>query len=337
MRHVLNLDREERVIKMSFGTDLSREFRALTTPGSSTREIDLFRNLIAAMQKISSYPVAEIHGNKYQVTYTETKGWFSKTPPRCELGDVCIIAYSKRKKEARIVIVQNKVARAAKRHLSHDGRKINVSLVQHELLSVRPIFQYVHGGGQSHLIHTNAYPSVCIYGNFFQDSTGQIDMASITAECLDVSHLTTKRTGKHPGAMLYYRDLFESYSCRGPGLDFIAAGNLVDFGDLLADMYIGRPLNFRQQHRIVDSLRKIFLSDPELASDNFSAVLQDFQETELSDSGSFEADEYFNNESGFSQIDDNPLNNCKSLLLLNVDGNHLINPEPQQYLLERNA
>ena len=96
-------------------------------------------------------------------------------------------------------------------------------------------------------------------------------------------------------------------------------------------------MNFRQQHRIVDSLRKIFLSDPELASDNFSAVLQDFQETELSDSGSFEADEYFNNESGFSQIDDNPLNNCKSLLLLNVDGNHLINPEPQQYLLERNA
>lgn len=318
---------------MALGTELSREFRTHATPyirsASRIYEVKLFRYLIDAIKSVSGYSVAEIHGNKSQVTYKETMGWFTKTP-RCELGDVCVIAYSKARRAARLVIIQNKVAPKTGGVLPPVGNKIKANLVQHELLSYRPYFERWSGGGRKNgLIYDSPYPSVCIYGNFIQDSsTGKADMVSITANQFVVPHIRTPKTGRKPSATVYYSGMYEELLHKGPFGDFVAAKNLVDFGDLLEDLYIGRPIGSGLKHMIAKALGITFSTNPTQASENFPAVLKDFQEMELSDNVSFGQGNNLNIEGGSEQIIDNPLNACRVLLLLNVDGDDSVNTMP---------
>lgn len=317
---------------MAFGAKLSGEFRTHATPyirsAATIREVNLFRHLIDAIKSVSGYSVAEIHGNKSQVTYKETMGWFTKTP-RCELGDVCVIAYSKVRRAARLVIIQNKVAPKTGGVLPQVGNKIRASLVQHELLSCRPYFEcWSRGGGKKGWIHDSPYPSVCIYGNFIQDGTGEADMVSITADQFVVPCIGTPKTGKKPSATVYYSGMYEELLRKGPSGDFVAAKNLVDFGDLLEDLYIGRPIDPGLKHDIEDALGITFFTNPTQASENFPAVLKDFQEMELSDNVSFGQGNNLNIEGGSEQIIDNLLNACRVLLLLNVDGDDSANTMP---------
>lgn len=313
---------------MTLGMQLSHSFNMLVTPyihkNKSIYETKLFDKLIDSFSSLCGYEVARIHGNKYQVTYPDALGWFAQ-PRRCELGDICIIAYSKRKKKARLVVVQNKVARTTFNVLSTDGCQINANLVQYELLKTRPRFEYTCGklrGTMSNLIRTERYPSVCVYGNFYMNAKGEADMAAITANQFQFKHppIPFPCYGKHPAATIIYSGPFENLATRNGSGDFYAADNITDFGDLLEDLYIGKPIGKKEKDHIEKELEDAFNAGVARASNNFYTALQNFQMISLDDSDDISLNDEFDFDGDYPMQEQyNPLHFCRTLLLLNVD------------------
>lgn len=315
---------------MPLGAELSQLFSKVATPyinsASSIRETDLFDHLISSLISLPDYIVGRIHGNKSMVTFPDDCGWFTKQP-RCELGDVCIIAYSKRRRKARLIIMQNKVARTPRGVLAIDGSQINASLVQYNLLSFRPCFEYVKEFKKTKrfnngLIRSSPYPSVCVYGNFCINSKNEADMYCVTANAFNYSPSRIPLRSKYPSAKIRYTGLYEDLSTRNGSGDFVAANNLLDFGDLLEDLYIGKPIDASEQADILKLIKTAFHTNPDKASDDFLSVLRDFETTDLIQSEIFSE----RSDASFREDYDRPISNysgphlfCRDLVLLNVD------------------
>ena len=297
---------------MSLGYDLKRAFDCeVLSAGTPTGEVALFRCLIKAIELMRGYRACEIHGKKHQVQYIETEGWFTKKP-RCELGDVAIIAFSPQKNQARFVIVQNKLSYPSRGRLGNKTSQICASLVQFELLCKRPYFELVNGthkGKSNGLIKHSPYPSVCLYGIFYNQGSG-VNMSAITADkfAFDASW---KRKSNYPCAVIQFEKNFQNRANRWEP-DFVAAETIEDFGDLLEDLYIGRPITSRTQKDIKDLLFNI--SEAHL-DDRSKSIIADFSGMDIVDSLDENKREENIAETDFEDI----LNVCRSLVLINVD------------------
>lgn len=298
---------------MPLGRDLKRAFdNQLLIATNPTREVDLFRCLIAAINSIPSYQAFEIHGNKSQVQYTETEGWFSRKP-RCELGDVAIIAFSPRRKQSRLVIVQNKRAYQPGGGLGTNKNEVRANLVQFELLSKRPYFKLVRGacaGVRNGLIRFSPYSSVCQYGIFYDSGTGT-DMSVITADRFNLVS-KHKRTGKHPTATVRFWGAFQSAGVRYAAPDFVAAETIEDFGDLLEDLYIGRPITSRAKQEINRLLFNLTNMRPDAMHTN---ILNDFYNMEIVEQFDINMHDEDLVADDFWEL----LDVCRSLVLIDVD------------------
>lgn len=307
---------------MPLGYSLKTSFSSCVSACPTTSEVELFRCLKMAFSSMPDYSAGEIHGHKRQVLYTEANGWFTKKP-RCELGDLAIIAFSKKKGQGRLVIIQNKVSRDSKRGLGSNCRGIYASLVQYELLRERPFFCFASGpysGRRNGLIKFSPYSSVCQYGLFYKDRFGNVDMSSITASEFALPAKTILRfpiRSRHPVAKIEFNKKFETFASRSATGDFVAAENLIDFGNLLEDMYIGRPINVYQKKVIEDMLMLKMASDDADMSYEARRAIDDFMGTEFIEDTNVS---YLNGENENNKAEwDCLLNVCRSLVLINVD------------------
>lgn len=304
--------------------NFTKESHGYLSATKSIKEVDLFRFFIKAFTSMSSYNVGEIHGNRRQVVFDESKGWYTRNS-QCELGDVAIIAFSKAKGQGRLVIMQNKVSRNTYGEIFYNPRGVHANLVQHELLTVRPRFQYIKSPGAgkpNNLIQASPYPSVCLYGNFYLNRS-DIDMSALTASKLVAFPLSFKwgipRTGKHPTASIEYKEPFETMKSRSTDGDFIGAGNLFDFGNLLEDLYIGRPINYIEKRKIESELRFALQSYSTDLLEPVITVINDFLETEFNKETDFYADDNYSEDSSSGILDI-----CRSLLIINVDSKECV-------------
>lgn len=298
---------------MPLGVDLKRTFDAEVLHATNPKgEVALFRCLINAIEAMPGYRTCEIHGNKYQVKYIETEGWFTRKP-QCELGDISIIAFSPRRNRARFVIVQNKLSYKLGGGLGTTTNEVKANLVQFELLSKRPDFEFARGvnvGVRNGLIKNSPCPSVCQYGIFYDSGAG-VDMSVITANKFDLDSTYT-RTSKRPIATVRFRGAFQSFAVRNSEPDFVAAETIRDFGDLLEDLYIGRPITTRVKRTINRLLLNMAYTHPDTLN---MRVINDFCNMEVM--GIEDADPHYENEgeSGFENL----LDVCRSLVLIDVD------------------
>lgn len=83
-----------------------------------------------------------------------------------------------------------------------------------------------------------------MYGSIYMNARGEVDMAAIAANLFQFKHspIHFPQYGKHPAATIFYSGPFENLATRNGSGDFYAADNLTDFGDLLEELYIGKPL-----------------------------------------------------------------------------------------------
>lgn len=298
---------------MPLGVNLKRTFDyEVLHAANPTGEVALFRCLINAIEVMPGYRTCEIHGNKHQVKYVETEGWFTRRP-QCELGDVVIIAFSPRRNRARLVIVQNKISYKAGGGLGTTTNEVKANLVQFELLSKRPYFEFTRGvnaGVRNGLIRHSPYPSVCQYGIFYDSGAG-VDMSVITADKFDFDYIYT-RTCKRPTATVRFRGAFQNFAVRHLEPDFVAAETIRDFGNLLEDLYIGRPITTRVKRTINRLLLNMAYTHPETVN---MRVINDFCNMEVQ--GFEDTNPYYENEdeSSFESL----LDVCRSLVLIDVD------------------
>lgn len=205
------------------------------------------------------------------------------------------------------------------RQLCANCQEIGADIVQHELLCERPDFSFTTGkcaGQPNGLIRTSPYPSVCQYGLFYKDIHGNIDMSCITASEFLFSSSALARfpiSTRNLRVKIIFTGTFENATSRSSKGDFIAAENLTDFGDLLEDLYIGKPIDLWMKKQVSDMLM-VKLSAGEIdistkkAVDEF--IITDFNE------------DIFSSQDKIYQDDEasNLLNICRTLLLINVDG-----------------
>ena len=99
---------------MSFGKDLSKEFENLVRSKKFT-EFQLCTKLEDTFINLSSIHemyVEVIHGSKSMVEFEYKANYISSITPgvkkKCELGDMLFIVFSKKKKQIRLMYMQNR-------------------------------------------------------------------------------------------------------------------------------------------------------------------------------------------------------------------------------------
>lgn len=126
--------------------------------------------------------------------------------------------------------------------------------------------------------------------------------------------------GKHPTATIIDPGPFENLATRNGSGDFYAADNIIDFGDLLEDLYIGKPIGKKGKDHIEKELEDAFNAGVARASSNFYNALQNFQMMSLDDSDDISLYDEFDFDGDYPMQEQyNPLHFCRTLLLLNVD------------------
>lgn len=237
---------------MGLGTELSDEFKHRYNTNHPYGEVELFRTLIDSFFALRSYDITEIHGKRTIVEYTEDQNWFTRQA-RCELADIFFLVYSSCKKSARYFVMQNKI------QMHKSCTEIHASLVQHELLATKKYFEYMKTHTKSHMLDRALHDSVCVYGNFYNSSSGMMDdMAVFTA-----SRLRFKRkppvlvSSPRPFREVEYRGTMDDAATMGMSAsakDFEGTDNLEKFGDLVEGLYIGEPVKRPVLREIVTML-----------------------------------------------------------------------------------
>lgn len=290
---------------MSLGRDLANSFHAIG-PNTLTghTEVEFFRTLINAFKTLPNYAALEIHGNKSHVKYIPANNYFTRVDPACELADVAIIAYSPKRHQARLLFIQNKVA---PRNKCTVFNRLSADLIQFELLHNRPVFEFVQRNlprGPITLLSASPTDSVALYGIFYQNGNS-VDMSAITANAMTTS--ATHRPGHHPkGIIEYINQPFQSLLSHGTP-DFTAASNLIDFGDLLEILFIGRPITIHLRNALLHILNQAFPNPTPHQQKQIAAFRNMDLETALYD------------DSHVMQTVNNPSGFARTLLFLNVD------------------
>ena len=309
---------------MTFGKELHKNFQAQvsgTLTSGPLKEVDLFRCLIRAFMFIPGYKAAEIHGSRHLVEYVESENWFSRRPI-CELGDLLIIVFSAEKRQGRLLVMQNKVSRSGGQ-LSSSYRSFSANLVQYELLRNRPLFRHVTGlwkGRCNSLIQNTSYSSVCQYGLFYEGTNNHIDMASMTAGVLDFSSSAIRAKfplhGRNPTARLAFSpSKYETFNRRNSA-DFEGADNLEDFGDLLHDLYFGRPICLSLKTQISFALMEHLRLNAGRASPLAEQLIREFSEIDFREDP---AESNFHVPTGGNELPENIVSTFRALLLINAD------------------
>lgn len=228
---------------MSFGKDLSEEFQKLTF-GAVFDEVSLFTKLQDAFINLKSvakykYAVEVIHGHTSLVDFQFNSSWASKIPygntVRRELSDMLFVLYSLKNNTIRISYMQNKKG--------DSSDKFKADLCQLHLLSQReriiskPIPECLFGDPDilSHAI----LPSVGSYGVFYQlgDRT---EMAYYPAELLHPKQATGNSVVR---VVTYNQSRFDRVLIHNGIEENQGTRCLMDFGNALAKMQIGTPIN----------------------------------------------------------------------------------------------
>lgn len=229
---------------MSFGTDLSQEFRKLTQ-NVKFDEVCLFTKLQDAFINLKSsnptyqYAIDIIHGHKSHVDFHFNSTWVSTTPYGTsvtrELADMMFVIYSHQQHQIRVTYMQNK------RGVSDS--KFRADLYQLHLLSQREHITSTKLPdclfGDCDMLSNAILPSVGSYGVFYKCNK-YVEMSYYPACLISPCNLvgqSVARTAEYDTSKYGYTPVIKGYlECQGtPALS--------NFGDALISMQIGTPIN----------------------------------------------------------------------------------------------
>ena len=228
---------------MSFGSDLSQEFRKLTQ-NVKFDEVCLFTKLQDAFINLKSsnptyqYAIDIIHGNKSHVDFHFNSTWVSTTPYGTsvtrELADMMFVIYSHQQHQIRITYMQNK------RGVSDS--KFRADLYQLHLLSQREHITSTDLPdclfGDPDMLSHAILPSVGSYGVFYKYN-----------KCVEMSYYPACHiqpcvlSGNSVSRMANYNSRkFDLISTTHGYPENQGTHIISDFGDALLNMQIGTPI-----------------------------------------------------------------------------------------------
>ncbi|MDP2032028.1 MAG: hypothetical protein Q8K29_01320 [Polaromonas sp.] len=187
----------------NFGEDLLAHF-TVESAAVSFSEVQQFRALIRSFRKVGeNFDVEEYHGPKHQV-YFNGQGAWARSPARCELCDVLILAYSLNGGfRARLTFLQAKLSKDKHTSLcsgfpsATDKIDFKANLEQWDLLSRRPdILPVPPFKAHPRLLKDSLLASVGSFGVFHKKLGGSIDFFYASADTLTVVGSPTTKQGR---------------------------------------------------------------------------------------------------------------------------------------------
>lgn len=226
---------------MSFGNDLTKEFRKLTMDGEY-QEVELITKLQDAFINLAKgkyrYAIDIIHGNRSFVDFQYNASWLDKVPTgktfTRELSDMMFLVFNKEHKHIRLIYLQNKKG--------DSSTKFKADLLQLCLLKNRCVITSSKlpacTFGDANILHDADLPSVGSYGVFYSDNK-VTDMAYYPASNVKPvtgRAVTTNRTAKFDRTKFGQKKMWGAYS------EDQGERNLKGFSDALIGMEIGTPI-----------------------------------------------------------------------------------------------
>lgn len=226
-----------------FAISLQSAFAA-ESQNATFSEVNQFRALIRSFEALSGpFDVEEYHGSNHQVFFNGAGAW-GRSPARCELCDVLILAYSMNGGfRGRITFLQAKLSKVKHPNLCKswpyltDTEEFNANLEQWDLLSRRPdILAVPPFKVHPRLLRESLLRSVGSFGVFHKKVGGVIDFFYSSADLLSVVGAPTKRYGKlttspNPRQRITNGLLETTFCCC-----------LRSFGEALYNLEIGTPI-----------------------------------------------------------------------------------------------
>lgn len=232
---------------MSFGTDLSNEFKKLAV-GNHYDEVQLFTKLQDAFITLSTgkyqYAIDIIHGQTSQVCFTNSSTWITGstlgTTLQCELSDMMFILFSNTKSEIRLMYMQNKKDQSRKRNIA---QRFKADLVQLHLLHDRKEITSINLPAcvfnDRRILSGALLPSVASYGLFYFQNN-DVDMAYYPAS--NIEPLRSPQADQKR-AVKYTQPSFGTVNTSVHGYNENQGEQFLSkFGDELVDMNIGTPI-----------------------------------------------------------------------------------------------
>lgn len=177
---------------------------AIESATATFSEVQQFRALIKSFGALGGpFDVEEYHGPKHQVLFNGQGAW-GRSPARCELCDVLILAYSLAGGfRGRITFLQAKLSKDKHTNLCKgwpyltDVEEFKANLEQWDLLSRRPdILPVPPFKVHPRLLRGSLLPSVGSFGVFHKNGLGSINFFYSSADALSVVGVPTTRQGK---------------------------------------------------------------------------------------------------------------------------------------------
>lgn len=165
---------------MTFIDDWRKE--QILIPHNEVQLFKLFAELLARHYVGVEYFV--VHGKPGHVVF-QSSIWPSKTNLVKEIGDLIIITYSYKKREARYCVQQNKYERSKGALRTSPTLSFSADIYQYDLLAFRPLVKPVGSiPFPDDLLSGTEYDSVGNYGVFFEGKDHLIDFAYSAARWL---------------------------------------------------------------------------------------------------------------------------------------------------------
>lgn len=186
-----------------FGSQLSMAFAAESI-SSKFSEVQQFRALIRSFGKIGGgFQVEEFHGPNHQV-YFNGKGAWGRSPARCELCDVVILAYSLNGGfRGRLTFLQAKLSKEKYLNLcsgypnNTDVVAFKANLEQWDLLSRRPdVLPVPPFKVQPKVLSDALLASAGSFGVFHKSKPGDVGFFYASADMLTVVGTPSSKQGK---------------------------------------------------------------------------------------------------------------------------------------------
>lgn len=224
------------------GLKLQKAF--LKEAKGSRGEIKLFQAFIRAFNALGVDALAkEYHGNRYQVTFNESRG-AGRATPRCELCDVMIINYPiGNPSAARVTFNQAKVTdNALGCHRTFSAAapySFRANLEQWDLLSNRPNISSASRSFHPplNLLSGALLPSVGTFGVFYPVG-GSFDFAYLVADGLTALH-----NNASPSGTLLWGTPLRKLRTVGGHVEATGTCCLQQFGRALERNLIGTPIS----------------------------------------------------------------------------------------------
>lgn len=277
---------------------MKSQLNAAWLPGD--KEVDLFRKMgtiLSSLYKVSF--IQEVHQRRIRF-----KSMAVAVEARREIADLWIIAYSPKRKKAKMTFLQ---AKYHKTHLGHPG-VFSAEFFQYELLSKRLLL--TRGGKldlPSEILASSCCDSVGSYGVFYLDASKNLDMAYSSANELISLSPPPKTYGQHhidlqfPSKVQSVGQCNSCFSCTERNFTL----EIDIFTQSLLDLEIGADIYHNDE--ILDFIRSVIVkkaaTDPTVL--DFAEFVSDVPPTASGDGGT-----------------DNPDGGGlpAHLLLINVDG-----------------